>query len=1013
MVIKSWSKNLSTMAKKMYKYLKYIVLSIVFSMISLTVLAQTIVINGTVTSNNKPVQNISVTVEKGISQTQTDEDGHFKISAEKGKNLIFSGKNYISQKQKITGNQQDNINIILIPDEIYHVGYSVKSKTQLTAAISSVNGENLVKTPVSIVNDALQGNVNGLTIERTSGNEPGWSLSNYYIRGIGTFGSGKSPLFVVDNVERDITQLDPEEIATITVLKDAASTVAYGMNSANGVINVTTKRGFSGKPEVGLKINYGVQSPSRLPQYLNSQEYVKFRNIALQNDGLPIPSDPRYNPDMYDGTQNPYLYANTDWYNEFLQKTAPQQSYKLNVAGGGESVKYYLLLGVVNQKGIYNHANENKAYDSNPDYTRYNVKTNTDIKISDYLNVSLDLGGRLETKKVPLVSASNIFSALSTLPPTIPMLNEDGSIAGSSVYTNNPYGMLSHGGYQTQYYRYLQGNVSAVQKLDFLTKGLSINGMFGFDSYKLYGRGKSQGYAVYQQNLDGTYTQYGENSDLDLSFYNSTDNYYLLMTALGSLAYQRTFGEHDISSDLRYMQSTKSVVGSDPDYKKQTLSGRVSYAYNNKYIAEFGYSYSGSENFIRAKRFGFFPVGSVAWVISNENFFGGNNLFNFLKVRGSYGLVGNADLGIGRFPYQSQYSLGGGYVFGSGYSSSDGAYEGRLNNPNLTYEKSLNGNIGLDAELLKNKIELNVDIFRNDRRDIITTREDILSSIIGQDLPYENRGSVLNKGFEIALKYHDNIGQFNYFVQANTSFAQNKITQKEEVSGLEKWEYRTGRSVTQQWGLVANGFFNSQQEINNWAKSTFGTVKPGDIKYVDQNNDNIIDESDMVPLGYPSIPEWNFGLNIGLSYKGFDVSALFAGVANRTLFITNNVFLGMQNNSKVTATAYDTWQEGINESTALYPRLTTAEVTHNTQNSTVWMQNGNYLRLQNAELGYNVSHKLLSSVNIRDLRIFVNGYNLFSFDHLKKYHISADYPNAGISAYPEMRVINIGANIKF
>lgn len=883
----------------------------------------------------------------------------------------------------------------------------------LTASVSSLNGENLLKTPVPVVNDAIQGNITGLTIERLSGNEPGWSLSNYYIRGIGTFGAGYLPLFIVDNVERDITQLDPEEIETITVLKDAAATVAYGMNSANGVVRVVTKRGFTGKPEVGLKVNYGLQSPARLPEYLDAAEYVRFRNIALINDGLPVPSDSRYNPDMYDGTQNPYLYANTDWYKEFIKQYSPQQSYKLSVAGGTKIMKYYLLLGVTNQQGIYNYTDQNKAYDSNPDYTRYNVKANTDIQLTDHLSISLDLGGRLETKRVPLASASTLFSALSNLPPVMPVLNEDGSVAGTSVYNYNPYGMLSRSGYQNQYYRYLQGNVSVDQKLDFWVKGLSLKGMFAFDSYKMYGRGKSRNYAVYQQNTDGTYTKFGEDSDLDLSFYGTGDEYYLQMTFIGGLSYHRVFDIHTFSSDLQYMQSALNVPGSDPDYKKQTLSGRFSYAYDNRYVAEFGYAYSGSENFRKGARFGFFPVGSAAWIISNEEFLKGNGFLNFLRLRASYGLTGNSEIGIGRFPFQSQYAMGGGYIFGSGYAASDGSYEGRLRNLNITYEKSLNANLGLDVELWNNKVELNLDVFRNNRYGIITTRSEILPEIVGQFFPYENAGAVLNQGFEVALGYRDKIGDFEYFIRANTSFARNKITEKEEVAGLETWEYRTGRSVTQQWGLVADGFFNSQEEIDRWAKSTYGMVKPGDIKYIDQNGDEFIDDSDMIPIGHPYIPELNFGLNLGVSYKGFDFSALFAGVANRSLIIANNVFLGMQGNTKVTATAYDTWQEGVNEATALYPRLTTGIVSHNMQSSTLWMHNGNYFRLQNAEVGYNFPAKILASANIRKLRLFVNGYNLFSSDHLKKYHVSADFSPAGITAYPEMRVINIGASIQF
>jgi hypothetical protein len=370
-------------------------------------------------------------------------------------------------------------------------------------------------------------------------------------------------------------------------------------------------------------------------------------------------------------------------------------------------------------------------------------------------------------------------------------------------------------------------------------------------------------------------------------------------------------------------------------------------------------------------------------------------------------------MGIGRFPYEVKFSRGNGYTFGTGYSNSDGSYENRLNNSLIGPEKSVNSNIGLDMELFNNRLEINADVFRNDRSRIITTRENTLPLAVGQNLPYENIGSVLNKGFEVALTHCNRLKNFNYYVQANISYASNKITSTDEVSGIETWLSAINRPVYQQWGLQTAGFFNNQQEIDAWAKSTYGTVKPGDIKYIDQNKDDIINDDDRIPLGKPSVPEWNLGLTIGCNYKNFDVNLLFMAVTNRSIFLSNNVLWGMQNNNKITATAYDTWQQGVNESSALYPRLTTEANNHNYRANDLWLFSGDYLRLQNIELGYTLPNHLLSKAFIQELRFFANGCNLISFDALKKFNLSAEYPDAGVTAYPETRVFNLGVNVKF
>jgi TonB-linked SusC/RagA family outer membrane protein len=484
-----------------------------------------------------------------------------------------------------------------------------------------------------------------------------------------------------------------------------------------------------------------------------------------------------------------------------------------------------------------------------------------------------------------------------------------------------------------------------------------------------------------------------------------------MLNYLFGFSYDRTMGVNHLAADVKYMQSSMSVDGDNPDYRNQGTSGRATYTFDKRYTAEFGFAYNGSENFAQGSRFGFFPTLSAAWVISNEDFLKDNKAISFLKLRGSYGKVGNSNIGIGyRFPYEAKYYGGNGYYFGT--AGTDGSYEGRISNPNLTWEESLNTNIGLEIGLLKT-LELDFDVFSYDRTQIITGRWNTLPSFIGQDLPYENSGSVKSKGFEITLKHSKKVGDFSYTVQGNASYANNEITAQEEVAGLNSWEYRTGQSVMQQWGLEVSPdkFFKDQADIDASAKSSYSAVQPGDIKYMDQNGDNIIDSQDFVPMGNPSVPEWNFGLTLGCEYKGFDFNVLFTGIANRSLFVGNNVFLGLLDNNNITTeVAENSWGVSSNPK---YPRLTNQLNLNNLQASSLWLKKVDFLRVQTLEVGYSLPKKLLSKANISEVRFFVNGYNLLSFDSMGKYNLSAEIPNAGVTLYPEIRVINIGANLKF
>ena len=485
-------------------------------------------ISGKITDNSgQPLEMVNVSVVDEFVSVSSDEKGEYAISTYLGRILYFSKEGYKPQKMEIKTVKGNDVQLQPeLTEKLVDVAYGKRSKVSVTAAISSVTSESLSKAPVSTLGNAIQGLASGLTVLRTVGAEPGWDQPQFFIRGVQSFGGGTTPLLMVDNVERDFSQLDPEEIESFSILKDAAATALYGMRGANGVILVTTKRGFIGKPVISLTTQYGTQSPTRLPQYAGAKDYVVYRNIALRNDYSKLSdtefndlfmNNPRNNPANYNG-ENPYLYPNTNWYDSFLKSSAPQQTYKLSFRGGNEIAQYYLMLGIMDQEGLYNYTTENEGYSTQNKFSRYNIRTAIDVNLSNDLKMGINLGGRVENRHTPSTGSGTIITALSKLSPIIPVFNEDGSIAGSSDYRYNPYGMIAKSGFQDRFYRNLQGTVTANLKMDKLLQGLSANGLFGFDAAKHYGRSKNQSYAVYQQNTDNSYTQFGESSSISLVY---------------------------------------------------------------------------------------------------------------------------------------------------------------------------------------------------------------------------------------------------------------------------------------------------------------------------------------------------------------------------------------------------------------------------------------------------------------------------------------------------------------
>ncbi len=901
---------------------------------------------------------------------------------------------------------------------VYQVGYGTRTLSELTTAVSVVRSAELSK-PLSInTTDALAGKAAGLTVLKLLGDEPGYGAAYLYIRGIGSQNNMRAPYILIDDVERSFNQLDIAEIESITILKDGASNAQYGQRGANGTILIKTKRGFEGKPEVHFISQIGTQQPTKLPRFLGSKEYVTFYNKAIQNDGLMIPPNDKYNPDIYNGSQDPFRYPDVDWYNEFLNENAMQQQYKLTFRGGTKKVRYFMLLGYLNQQGLYNYSDLNDGYNTNIIYDRINVRTNLDANVTKDLLVSLDVAGKKEDRNMPNVTSGDLFNVLSSLlPNAMPVQYNDTMLAGTSQYRNNPLGMISRTGYRNDRTVGLQIKAKATLNMDVLLKGLKAETAFGYDGLSTYGLLRSEKYATYELQSNGSYTKYGEYVPLSLGMQATGKQYEYLMSFYGGLNYNQIFNRHHLGASLRYYQAQTFIRGDNPPFGKQGINGGASYSYNKRYFVDFSFSYDGSDEFAPGHRFGFFPAVSAGWLLSNEEFLKENKIVTFLKLRASYGEAGNCkNDGLDRYAYQSRWSgydsSYGGYIFGTGFAWSDGAWEGRIANPNLTWETTHNTNVGIDISLL-HKLTVNVDGFIHNRDNIIMALSNIIPSAIGAPSPYANIGKVTNKGFETTLTYHDSFNKVNFYVQGNASFARNEIKKTDESDAIADNLKRTGHSITQTFGMLASGYYKNAEDIANSPYNSLYSVRPGDIKYVDINNDNIINSQDEVAIGSPQIPEWTLGLSAGVEYAGLDFSFLLSGYAGRSVILDNPAVWVLQNNGNVTDLAYGAWEAGVREDNATYPRLTTESNKNNYRTSSYWQKNGSFLRVSNIELGYSFPQKWIQKVKMQELRLYVNGQNLLTFDHLGDFGVDPEVLNAGITGYPMTKALNVGLSIKF
>ena len=1007
-----------------------------------------------------------VVIQGTTSGVITDLDGNFMLpSVPNGAILEISCVGYITQEVPVTGAV---INVTLVPDstlleDAVVVAYGQQKKVTITGAVSAVSGESLLKAPVANAANALQGQLPGVSAVQPSG-MPGADEPVIRIRGVGSLNSAE-PLVLVDGVERSFSQLDPNEIESISVLKDASATAVFGVRGANGVILVTTKRGSVGKASVTASASAAVQTISKFIDFADSYTYGQMWNYTAITDALPMSQWPgsvkiddyskytdtgiRFSQDVMEHFRTgdmPKTFPNMDWINYIMNDSAWQEQANVNVNGGTERVRYFVSAGFLNQDSLFKTFSSNKH--ETFDYSRLNYRANLDIDVSKRSQLSLTLGGRMQERNTMGGGEGFLFRYLQGATPYAGSgidelgrhIISDENLVGpfDRDALSNYYGL----GYVNESTNVLNFDIQYKLDLGFLLKGLDFKVKASYNSDYTAQKNRENGFGTgvtYVATIvNGEEVLRKENVTWPTPYSESkwgNRNWY----AEASFDYVRRFGKHNLTGLLLYNQS-KSYYPWDSDNSLYQsipkgyvgLVGRVTYDYDTKYLLDFNIGYNGSENFAPGKRYGLFPSISLGWIPSAEEWWEPIKPFiGYLKFRGSWGLVGNDSTNGARFLYLPgawQFYTGATTVNpqrrGANFGTSGGwlqaVKELTSGNPNVTWETASKINVGLDAAFFKDRLHAYVDFFWEDRKDILVNNGSTLPAVTSLPASYVNEGRVKNHGYEVTINWEDKIGDVRYSISPNFSFARNKVIEMLEVPPMYDYLRRTGLPVGQGFGYDLFEFY--QEGTEERYKAKYGTDMPdqnielkyGDAVYVDLNGDGIVDQNDQKPLGYTSNPEITFALNASFHWKGLDVSMLWTG-ADHVSRQLNGYFrdqFGSTNTSALTQWVADnSWTE--DNPNAILPRISFTNRVHNNRDSQAWVIDSKYIRLKNVEIGYTFRNiKNLDFFNYA--RIYVSGQNLLTFADFKGNDPEA--PGSGLDfgvRYPMTRVVNIGAQINF
>ncbi|SEM30405.1 TonB-linked outer membrane protein, SusC/RagA family [bacterium A37T11] len=1031
-------------------------------------------------------------LNKTGSKTQTDEKGSFAIIVPAGTVLQFTYVGYAEQKIAVSAGKQ-RLDVLMVPeltavDEVVITAYSQKQRKEaIVGSVTSVKPADL-KIPASNLTNALAGQIAGVIGFQRSG-QPGQDNSQFFIRGVTTFGYKQDPLILIDNVElstNDLARLNVDDIASFVILKDASATALYGARGANGVILVSTKEGKEGSAKVNVRSEVSSSESARTLDLVDPIEYMNLYNEAslTRNPQLPLP----FSPTKIRNTQatiaaapgsNPYVYPAVDWLDLLFKKRAMTQRNNMSISGGG-SVARYFIAGAYNvDQGVLNTDVRNNN-ENNVNFKNYQLRSNVNVNLTKTTEVIIRLSGNFSEYNGPITTdgsfASDLYNiAIHTSPVLFPayyqpdeanlnarhiLFGNNGTAGGTSsnnILYNNPYASLLRG-----HKNYSESRMSAQfelnQDLNFVTDGLKFKGIFNTNRYSYFD--SQLAYNPFYYNINNYDEQTGQYSLLwlnpmptgnnvateYLNYRRSEPNANTFLYLQTALDYGRTFGDHTISSTLiGTMQSTLYSSAKDPQlgittlpyslpFRNLGLAGRLTYSYKNRYFVEGNFGYNGSERFSKEHRFGFFPTIGASWVASNEDFWDKDSWFTKLKIRGSYGLVGNDAIGAQRFFYLSDVNLADGpnyaqFGFGNQYERK-GVFIRSYANDNITWETSRQTNVAAEATFF-GSLNMVAEFYKNHRYNILRER-DIPSSEGLESSVSTNLGSVDSKGMDLSADYSKNFSNgFWASFRGNFTYSTNRYTYIEEPNYTEPWRHFIGQPIGRQYGYIAERLFVDDQEARNspsqilsvtdaWGTTTQGILpQGGDIKYRDVNHDGKIDNLDLVFMGYPTTPEVVYGFGFSTGYKGFDFSAFFQGQARVSFFIdpwkmspfVQSPEQYVYGNTQVLSEfANSHWSEENQDLYAQYPRMgvNVASIANNLQNSTWWLRDGSFMRLKSLEVGYTLPKSLSMKMKLETCRIYLNGLNLFTISSFKLW--DPEQSGNGFS-YPIQKVFNIGLNV--
>ena len=1000
-------------------------------------------ISGTVTdAAGEALIGVSVTVKdaKGLG-TITNIDGKYNIKIQQYQTLVFSYIGYKPVSVLVKGDKkvidvqmsEEKTNAI---DEVVVTGLGTQKKLTVTGAITNVDVSQMKQFPSSNFTNALAGNVPGIIAMQSSG-QPGKSTSRFWVRGISTFGASASAMILVDGFERNnIDDLNIEDIESFSVLKDASATAIYGSKGANGVILITTKHGKAGKININVKGEASYNTRTITPKFIDAPTYANLLNEARVTRNLA----PQYQPEelaLIRSGLDPDFYPNVDWSKLLLKNGAMSYRADLSMSGGGNTARYFVSLSYVEDQGMYNTDETlRKKYDTNANYKRWNYRMNVDIDVTPTTIIKLGVSGNLNKRNSPGLGDQYLwselfgFNALSS-----PVLYSNGYVPayGNNIHQMNPWVSSTRTGYNEEWDNNIQTNVTVDQKLDFITKGLSFTGRFGYDTYNsnhIYYRLWPAMYRANSRDSQGNIIWDKLFEETSMSQTSGGDgSRHEFLEAL--LRWDRTFDKlHNFSAVSRFTQDERIQtrnIGTDiknsVSKRNQGLAGQLTYNYALRYFIDFNFGYNGSENFADHHRYGFFPAFSLAWNVAEEPLVKkALPWLNMFKLRYSWGKVGNDNMG--RFPYlyTLDYTPNIGYNWGSNLTSGTipGIHYTQMASPNVTWEVARKTDFGFDFVAFDNKFSLTMDYFHEKRTGIFIQRM-FLPDITGlESYPWANVGAVKSQGFDGNFQYKDHIGEINWTVRGNITYSKNTILERDEENNVYAYQYGKGYRVNQQRGLIALGLFRDYDDIRNSPKQSWGTVQPGDIKYKDVNGDGIVDDGDRVAIGATDTPSLIYGLGASVSWRGFDLNLHFQGAGKYTFLINSgavnafrdgrwgNILQGITDNRWISSDISGT-KETENPN-APYPRLSYGYNLNNQQSSSFWLRNGRFLRLKNLDIGYTLPKPMVNTIHLESVRIYISGQNLITWSPFKLWDPELDSSQRG-QIYPITRSFTAGIQI--